>query len=73
MFFLVRTNMLDHFGTPKNNKHILIYNTLQGCPEKVRKTGGAGAGYGVQVRVLFWAQLKTQIVEIHSLRFCFNF
>jgi len=35
----VRTNMLDHFGTPKNNKHILIYNTLQGCPEKVRKTG----------------------------------
>jgi len=36
---LVRTNMFDYFGTPKNNKHILIYNALQGCPEKVRKTG----------------------------------
>ena len=40
MFFLVRTNIPDYFGTPKNSKHILIYNTLQGCPEKVRKTGG---------------------------------
>jgi hypothetical protein len=33
--------MFDYFGTPKNNKHILIYNALQGCPEKVRKTGKA--------------------------------
>ena len=31
--------MSDNFGTPKNNKHILIYNALHGCPGKVRKTG----------------------------------
>jgi transposase-like protein len=31
--------MSNYFGTPKNNKHILIYNDLHGCPGKVRKTG----------------------------------
>jgi len=30
--------MTAYFGTPKSNKHILIYNTLQAYPEKVRKT-----------------------------------
>jgi len=27
------------FVTPKNNKLVLSYNTLYGCPEKVWKTG----------------------------------
>ena len=34
----------DYFGTPKINKQILIYNALQECPGKVRKTGSTDRG-----------------------------
>jgi hypothetical protein len=30
-------NIAYNFGTPKINKQILIYNTLQGCPGKLQK------------------------------------
>jgi len=43
-FFFERTNITKFFGTPKNNILLLIYNKLQGCPEKMRKTGNPRSG-----------------------------